>query len=222
MGLPIFPNTYHLSGDREPVKPHPRAFPFNNGYHWFGSDVLLELRIRNDDCTYTAEECLVSLPADQQENVERLRTRDMWRELDRQQARDGALNADSASPQADAAPLGEMSLPPTTSTPTLASLEDAPTPTSSFLAYCESVYGIEHGYLSKIERPSSDHWSLSGHSAEDTPATDVFDLKYHERDKLLPIVKIWFDMGAYFAEGVPDPTDFLVEYHWIMRYHRCC
>lgn len=77
MCVPIFPNTYHPSGDREVVKPHPRSFPFNNGYHWFGSDVLLELRIRGVDCTYNAKECLVSLPADQQVDVERLRTRDM-------------------------------------------------------------------------------------------------------------------------------------------------
>lgn len=139
-----------------------------------------------------------------------------------QQARDGALNADSASPQADAAPLAEMLLPPSTST--LESPEDAPTPTSSFLAYCESVYGIDHGYLSKIERPSSDHWSLSGQSAEDTPMTNVFDPDYNERDKLLPIAKVWLDVSAHFAEGVPDPTDFLVEYYWILRYRdrRCC
>ncbi|KAL1937861.1 hypothetical protein VTO73DRAFT_12754 [Trametes versicolor] len=214
MCVPIFPNTYHPSGDREPVKPHPRSFPFNNGYHWFGSDVQLELRIRADDCTYTAEQCLVSLPADQQVNVERLRTRDMWWELDIQQARDGALNANNAFPQANTASLKDIPLPP--STPTLESPEDAPTPTSSFLAYCESVYGIEHGYLSKIERPSSDHWSLSGQSAEDTPSTDVFDLDYNERDTLLPIVKIWLDVGAHFAEGVPDPTDFLLEYYWIL------
>lgn len=84
------------------------------------------------------------------------------------------------------------------------------------------MYGIDHGYLSKIERPSSDHWSLSGQSAEDTPTTDVFEFDYDERDKLLPIVNIWFDVGAHFSESVPDPTDFLVEYYWVMRYRCCC
>ncbi|OJT08377.1 hypothetical protein TRAPUB_716 [Trametes pubescens] len=208
MCVSIFPNTYHPSGDGEPVKPHPRSFPFNNGYHWFGSDLLLDLRIRKDDCTYAAEECLVSLPADQQVKVERLRRRDMWREFDTQQRRDCALNADSASPQ------GETPSPPTTPTPE-SHQENPPAPTPSFLAYCDFVYGIQRGYLSKIERSSSDQ-SLSDQSTEDTPMIDVFDLDYNERDKLLPIVKIWSDVGAHSAEGVPDPMDFMVEHYWTM------
>ncbi|KAI0350631.1 hypothetical protein OH77DRAFT_1593446 [Trametes cingulata] len=53
---------------------------------------------------------------------------------------------------------------------------------------------------------------------DDLHAMDIFGIIPNERDLLIPIVKIWLDIGAQFSEDdVPDPLEFVEERNKLIR-----
>lgn len=226
MCAPIFPNTHYPFDDREPLKPRTGPFPFSNCYHWFGPGMRPDIRIWNDDRTYTAEE-RVSLPADQQVKMERLHGCDVWRSFRAQQARDApdvenmVPKADAVSPTADAPQEqgpASSSPPVRSNSPSLPPIErgDELLSPDTSNDYCESVCGSE--YSSGVSYyPSSEELNRS---AEALGQADIFGLDYNERDELIPIANVWPDVGAQFKDDddVPNPLEFLKQYNELVRY----
>lgn len=209
MCAPIYPNTFHPSGEREALKPR-TPFPYNNCYHWFGGDMRFDIRIWNDDRTYTKEE-RVSLPPDQLVDLDDLHSDDVSKALSARRAREDALCAEETPLKVDmpqereqaggADPTGSDSSPPHS--------PDLP------IDYCESMC-----------ESSSDCSTLSYAPPEDVnrsvavlAGADIFGLDIGEREELFPIVKVWADVGTHFKDDdVPNPMEFAKQYDEIVRY----
>lgn len=204
MCVPIFPNTLHPFADRAPVQPRTGPFPFGNCYHWFGGSTALDLRVLNDGRRYAAEEW-VSLPANEQDRLERLRSGDAWRAYDAWKAREFA-NAGNASPEAEAAPQVPFPVLP------VAEERDDASIAPSYMTYWQSVR-----YLRGESSPSIDAAPGAGGAPSNRSSDD-----YNDGEDLLPIVRIWPDIGSQFKEesDVPDPTEFLRQCEELIRYRR--
>ncbi|EIW54204.1 uncharacterized protein TRAVEDRAFT_51921 [Trametes versicolor FP-101664 SS1] len=209
MCVPIFPNMHHPSADRAPVQPRPGPFPFGNCYHWFGGGTALDLRVLNDGQRYTEQEW-VALPASEQDRLERLRSGDAWRAYDAWKAREVA-NDDGVSPEAEAAPQVPFPVLPE------AEAQDNASMAPSYMTYWQSVR-----YLRGGSSPSIDAAPGAGGAPSNRSLEHISGLDYDEGEDLLPIVRIWPDVGAQFKEDsdVPDPTEFLKQCEELIRYRR--
>ncbi|KAI0629532.1 hypothetical protein C8Q77DRAFT_1076022 [Trametes polyzona] len=99
MCVPILPETYHPSGKRKPLEPEP-PFPFRNCYHWYGPDMVLDVRIANDGTRYSKDD-RTSLSGVQHYDMEWWRGEDMSRWLKGQQGLRQAVQSDGETLQAD-------------------------------------------------------------------------------------------------------------------------
>lgn len=220
MCIPIFPNTYHPAADRESLEPRTGPFPFSNCYHWFGPDMIYDLRVWNDGKFYT-EEQRVSLPASQQVRLEHIRSRDVWRAFDTMEAKNAATDADLPSPKADTqeeqdpAAVDESCMvhsadsqpPPPPVDQQVDPSEDSP------VIHGEVIYGS--GYDSASSGSAS---SIEEANGEDAVQADIFGLDFDENEDLLPIVNVWPDVGAQFDEDIPNPMEFAKQYYEVVKY----
>lgn len=219
MCAPIYPNTFHPSGEREALKPR-TPFPYSNCYHWFGGDMRFDIRIWNDDRTYTKEE-RVSLPPDQLVDLDDLHSDDVSRAFSARMARDDALRAEG-TPSEEGMPQeqgqADNSDPADSdkSSPDAEDQEDVPSSPDSPIHYCESVCGSDSGCSSLSYDPPSEGVNRS---SEALAQADIFGLDFGEREELFPIVKVWDDVGAHFKDDdVPNPMEFAKQYDEIVRY----
>ncbi len=216
MCVPIYPNIFHPSGEREALKPR-TPFPYNNWYHWFGSDMRFDIRIWNDDRTYTEEE-RVSLPPGQLVELDDLNEEDVWKSLSARKARDDALRAEEVPlktetdmpherEQADDSDLVDSNSPSAHA----AEQQDGPSEPDSPINYCESVCGSNSDYSSlSYDAPPSEGVNRS---AEALAGENIFGLDFGEREELIPIVRVWADVGAHFKDNdVPNPIEFVKQY----------
>lgn len=199
MCLPIFPNTYHPSADREALQPRTGPFPFSNCYHWLGPDMVFDMRLWNNGQSYTAEE-RVSLPASEQVRLEGIRSRDVWKAFDAMEAQNAAHSA-GASPKEETQEEQELVEEPHVARS--AESEHSPPPS-------EQQDESESDSASSTSAPPEE---LSEHFA----LMDIFGIDEDENDDLLPIVNVWPDVGAHFNEDdVPNPMEFAEQFSQIV------
>lgn len=210
MCLPIFPNTYHPSAGREALQPRTGPFPFSNCYHWFGPDMVFDMRLWNNGHSYTAEE-RVSLSASEQVRLERIRSGDVWRAFDAMEAQNAAHGA-GALPKEDT--QEEQELVKSSCMACSADIEHSPPPSE------------------QQDEPSADSSTDDGESESDSASSnsappedfsdhfalmDIFGIDEDENDDLLPIVNVWPDVGAHFKEDdVPNPMEFAEQFSQIV------
>lgn len=205
MCLPIFPNTYHPSADREALQPRTGPFPFSNCYHWFGPDMVFDMRLWNNGQSYTAEE-RVSLPASEQVRLERIRSGDVWRAFDAMEAQNAAHGA-GALPKEDTQEEQELVEESHVARSAESEQQDEPSADES-TDYDESE-------SDSASSNSASHEDLSDHFA----LMDIFGIDEDENDDLLPIVNVWPDVGAHFNEDdVPNPMELAEQFSQIVRY----
>ncbi|KAH9846499.1 hypothetical protein C2E23DRAFT_743997 [Lenzites betulinus] len=218
MCAPIYPNTRHPLVDRAPLTPSP-PFPFANCYHWFGPDVVMDVRVRNDGRDFHKAEGTM-LPTRQQIALDCLRTTDLRRSARARADRDGTpmpvfwsyqpLDAQAADPSAVAPREGDSSaMNPCTEQCCHAAEQDD--------ADCDQEWHYDPS-CSSIYVPSDGGCSFECPDDSDVPCGDVFGLDYNDKDKLLPVVQLWDDIGAHFKEEeVPDPLEFIKQYDEVVR-----
>lgn len=226
MCLPIFPNTFHPSGQRQPLQPRP-MFPFTNCYHWFGPDMLMDIRVWNDDTEYPKEDRTV-LPGEQHADMDQYRGRDIWKSVCARRERNGTQNADSNASAAEPSDPKEEE-------GSAASRHEVSLSRSPCEEKCSAAFGSYDDDESRAEAmwPHSEDGSESSRSesfsyqgseernksADALPDMDIFGLDDDELDNLLPIVKISLDIGAHFKdEEVPSPMDFIKQRDELVKY----
>ncbi len=213
MCVPIFPAS--AFGDRAPLQPHTGPFPFGNCYHWFGGGTALDLRVVNDGQMFPAEK-RVSLPAHEQVRLEKLRSGDDLRAYEVWKAREEA-NADSlATPEEEAMAQEGPPLSP------IDEAQDDESITPSYLTHWQSVQELEDEDESSPTNDAAPGGVPFNDLSEGVALIDIFGLDEDEGKDLLPVVKIWPDVGAQFKADadVPDPTEFLKQCDEIVRYRR--
>lgn len=241
MCIPIYPNTQHPSGTREPLRPTP-SFPFGNCYHWIGPDVVMDLRIWSDGRRYTPEE-RVSLPPLQHVDMEYIRAHDISKSARAWQTKTGfsdIANADltpepsseqdtavqnlkdgvslrSCSPPLPESELGHGQHSPAASSKSShigSSQPDEQCDEDESRADCESVYS------SQCDSESSKSFIYTGPEGTDDPCgVDVFGLDSDaNQENRLPIVNMWLDIGTHFKEeDISDPMEFVKQYDQLVR-----
>ncbi|KAI0629542.1 hypothetical protein C8Q77DRAFT_1076030 [Trametes polyzona] len=94
-------------------------------------------------------------------------------------------------------------------------LDEGPAPSSNAPRSDPDGSGQHREGVSVDDADCGSEWSSSAEDAPDGPSTiDIFGLNFNERDQLLPIVRMWPDVGAQFAsdDEVPNPMDFVRQY----------
>ncbi|EIW54191.1 uncharacterized protein TRAVEDRAFT_51911 [Trametes versicolor FP-101664 SS1] len=243
MCIPIYPNTQHPSGTREPLRPQP-SFPFANCYHWIGPDVVMDLRIWSDGRRYTPEE-RVSLPPLQHVDMEYIRAHDISKSARTWEAKTGfsdianaALAPEPSSEQEtavqklkDGVSLRSRSPPPPGSelgheqrSPAASSIRSSHMgnyqPGERYHDDDESRADCESVYSSQCDSESSKSFIYTGpEGSEAHCGVDVFGLDSDaNQENRLPIVNMWLDIGAHFVEeDIPDPMEFVKQYDQLVR-----
>lgn len=210
MCLPIFPNTYHPSADREALQPRTGPFPFSNCYHWFGPDMVFDIRLWNNGQSYTAQE-RVSLPASEQVRLERIRSRDVWMAFDAMEAQNAAHT--KGMPTKEDAPA-EQELAEESHVARSAEHSSHPDEQQEELPADSST-----DYSDSESDSSSSDSASPAELADHFALMDIFGIDEDENDDLLPIVNVWPDVGAHFNEDdVPNPMEFAEQFGEIVRY----
>ncbi|OSC97595.1 hypothetical protein PYCCODRAFT_1461866 [Trametes coccinea BRFM310] len=200
MCMPIYPATYHPQSDVLPLRSEP-PFPFSNCYHWFGSDMEPDLRIINDGRNYR-DPARIVLPAGEHVRMEGARSNDIIRILTarRAKAQESREGDPSATPCQRVSP---------------------PAPTPEMHDRCDEAKEGDSLYSCDDDASRSSRSSVSipdeaNDSVEALNRMDIFG--FLGRDDLIPIVKIWLDIGSQLKEeDVPNPMEFVEQYNELVR-----
>ena len=225
MCTPIFPNTFHPSGVREPIHPE-QPFPLEDCYHWNGIDMQVDLRVLNDGQRFNKSERM-SLPPRQHFRMEDLLSADIYKSFDAIKARDSPPSRilDETEEQhsslvaTKSQPVGEppVDFPPRCTTPSH-ELETSPPHKGN-----EIDYASDRGSITASSRSSC--YSVDGcsdcanASLEALNSMDIFGLNWDERDEFIPIVRVSPDIASCAeldAEDL-DPSTFVKQYNEVVR-----
>ncbi|KAL7277666.1 hypothetical protein ACG7TL_008596 [Trametes sanguinea] len=191
MCMPIYPATHHPQSDVLPLRSEP-PFPFSNCYHWFGSDMEPDLRIINDGRNYR-DPARIVLPTREHGRMERARSNDIIRILTARRA---------------AAQESREREPPPAPTPEVHDRCDEAEEGDSLYSWDDDASRSSRSSVSILEEAND--------SVEALNRMDIFG--FLGRDDLIPIVKIWLDIGSQLKEeDVPNPMEFVEQYNELVR-----
>lgn len=211
MVIPIYPNTHHPGGPRDPIHTHPAPFPFPNCYHWYNNYV--NLRVRRKPDLYDGSHAFrvdhyQHLMIDQGFRDDLLRIRQF--RLDKLAAADHEPSVRDLSAPED----GTTSSSPPPSMPTdegvvvddADSLPDGP----------DDADTDSRSYSSAASHDSSRD---SNHSIDAVFRMDPFGFHVDDTIEFMPLVYLWFELTEHLtAETIPSPVEFEKERETIMRY----
>ncbi|KAI8971027.1 hypothetical protein BD414DRAFT_229546 [Trametes punicea] len=230
MCVPIFPNVYHPSGSRAPVRPSP-DFPFANCYHWNGTDMHVEVRAINEERDYEPEEG-IKLPVAQYLAMEEVRVADIWESLCDLRKVASSLAADLGLPKPGPESLSH-SLVPSENDGSFAECLLSPqdqgsTGHSSLTDLAEDDDSDENAsesdggsyYDPEAEELFMMPSSAEGESRDEVISDmDIFGPNYNPRDDVMPIVQVRLDLSSRCTEEtIPDPMKFLKLRSELIKY----
>ncbi|KAJ3009926.1 hypothetical protein NUW54_g2636 [Trametes sanguinea] len=211
MVIPIFPNTFHPSGERAPIRTHP-TFPFNNCYHWIRNRRTVRIRrkaIRYDDAhafkvnVFQHMEIDKSFGADYDRINAFLHSKHTSEPSPFTHNDSGDLDR-SESPSLDGSPQleGENDLSSVIADD-VDTLPGAPTRTGS----------PDSGYP-----PSEASSEASRDSVAALIGMDILGLNMDDTVEFLPLVDMWYEITDHLtADTIPSPVEFYEECDTIMR-----
>lgn len=220
MCMPIYPNVSHSAG-RPPVRPDP-DFPFSNCYHWFGPDMELNIRVKNDEYKYgliAQVPQFTKLPTDQYVDMEMIHHQaDVNRILAMLAERKRDAPPEPPNAHSEHGPLfrrdfyelhddiSETSGPGNDEYVAPACYEDALNDTYSLESRPDPCMDQDNG-------PGGDNTDSLAESTKSVTESDIFDMIYTEERARTPVVSISLDLTEHFKndDEVPNPMTFLEE-----------
>ncbi|KAL7277683.1 hypothetical protein ACG7TL_008615 [Trametes sanguinea] len=207
MVIPIFPNTFHPRGYREPIRTHP-TFPFNRCFHWIKNDVTVRIRrkaIRYDDANAVKVDVFQHMEID----------KGFWEDYDRMEAI-MSTSAGSSRGDQDSGHCDELESPPlgTLHTEDEEDIRSTRTDDVDTLPEASSdTRSTDSGYP-----PSDASSAMSQDSVAALFGMDILGLNMDDTVEFLPLVDMWYELTEHLAEeAIPSPVEFYKECDVIMR-----
>ncbi|KAI9067486.1 hypothetical protein FKP32DRAFT_1563702 [Trametes sanguinea] len=215
MVIPIYPNTYHPSGYREPIHTHP-TFPFPNCFHWIKNTLTIRVRrmaTRYDDTNAYKVTFFQHLEIDKAFWPDQLRAT-AFLQAKRAALEDAATPRDAAGPELrrsslDSSPESRLSVSDVESydSDDKDSLPDGP----------EEPVDTDDTDPS-ASRPATHSVDAAMNSLEALFKMNIFGFEVDDTAELMPLVDLWFELTDHLtAKTIPSPTELYEEHEEIMR-----
>ncbi|KAI0824972.1 hypothetical protein BC628DRAFT_1321340 [Trametes gibbosa] len=210
MVIPIYPNTHHPGGPRDPIYTHPAPFPFPNCYHWYDNDINVRVRRKatryDDSHAYRVDYCQHSLINEGfRDDILRI----CQFRLDKMAASDRRPSVRHLpAPQHGTASSSLHSSMPTDEGAVMDNVDSLPEgPDDADTDSRSSSYAASHD-----DRRDSDH------TIDEIFQMDPFGFHVDHTIEFMPLVYLWFELTEHLtAETIPNPVEFEKERETITR-----
>ncbi|KAI9067492.1 hypothetical protein FKP32DRAFT_1563692 [Trametes sanguinea] len=214
MVIPIYPNTFHPSGNRPPVRTYP-PFPFSNCFHWIKSGVTVRVRRKatkyNDTNAY-------KITFHQRMQIDRTFLPDKMRINEflraKQEEAETSGGHSNRVPSISGGPPGEAHQ----------SDSDAESRIDDDLdSLPEGPEDFDPAEETDDTDPSSPRSGTPSNAQADNSVEalfkmNVFGFEVDDAAELMPLVDLWFELTDHLtADTIPSPVEFYQEREEIMR-----
>lgn len=209
MVIPIYPNTHHPGGPRNPIHTHP-VFPFPNCYHWYNNDMLIRIRRktrRYDDSRAVRVDIWQHMQIGKgfRDDIHRLH---QFR-LDQQAAAEIASSNEKLPCAKDGRAASSSQSSVSTDEGVIDDVDSLPEgPDDSDADSRKSLHATPPDRRCDTRDPNAAVIRI-----------DPFGFRDAHPDEFMPLVHLWFELTEHLtAETIPSPIDFYKERDAITRY----